>query len=842
MSQDIFERFSETSRRVLKTSEDIARSMNSGIESSHVLFALATTPGSLAYDILRDHMIGVDQIRVALQLDEFKSKTTKQLSDELKKVIYVAALKAADFNSYTIDSEHLLLALVSVKSSIAYKMIERIGSNPAVIRTQLETLFDEIAYIDELVPMAIEDEEADKDHLHSGGGDSMRDRFQSSMTATKTGTKKSGTPAIDYFTTDLTAKARKGELDPVIGREREIHRAMQILCRRNKCNPILTGEAGVGKTAIVEGLAQRIVSGHVPQPLKSKRIASLDMALLIAGTTYRGQFEERVKKLIDELVKVKDVILFIDEMHTLVGAGSAEGSLDMANILKPALVRGQLQIVGATTNDEYRKYIEKDPALERRFQRIQVNEPSLEETEQILVGIRARYESFHNLTITDEAIKAAVHFADRYINDRFLPDKAIDLIDEAAAALHLKAIADPLEQEIQKREMKRSEIKKKIEVLLAKEQFEQVGKLTAQELKIKDEIKDLQKQVVVKAEQRTISLENVAKVVAHWTGIPIADLIKEERARLLDLETLLKSRVVGQDDAISHVSRAIRRSRSGVADPKRPLGTFLFLGPTGVGKTELARGLAELVFGRSEALIKVDMSEFMERHNVSRLVGAPPGYVGYEESGKLTEAIRKQPYSVVLFDEIEKAHPEVFNILLQIMDEGILTDAKGRRVNFRNTVIILTSNIGMAQLTRQAAIGFQIPEDESQQAEYGKIEHHVRKSLKDTFQPEFLNRLDTTIIFKPLSKQTLLDIVTIHTDEFAARIKKDLGYELEITDAAKELIAERGYDPEYGARPIKRAIIELLQDPLAEAILSDKFKGHTLIRVLRKADALVFRK
>lgn len=842
MSQfDIFERFSETSRRVLKTSENIAKSMNTGIESSHVLFALATTPGSLAHDILRDHMIGVDQIRVALQMEEFKAQTPTGMSEELKKVIYIAGIKASDFNHYTIESEHLLLALVAAKTCVAYKIIERIGSNPAVIRTQIETLFDEIAYIDELVPLPSEQDKSDlPEHDHDHSIPSMPERMGAGV-STKTA-KQSATPALDYFTSDLTAKAKSGELDPVIGRETEIHRSMQILCRRTKCNPILTGEAGVGKTAIVEGLAQRIISGHVPQPLKGKKIAMLDMALLIAGTTYRGQFEDRVKKVVDELIKVGDTILFIDEMHTLVGAGSAEGSLDMANILKPALAKGKLQMIGATTNDEYRKYIEKDPALERRLQRIMVAEPTLEQTEEILFGIRARYESFHNVTITDEAIAAAITFSHRYINDRALPDKAIDLLDEAAASLHLKSVTDPLQLEIHKLEQKRAEIKRKIEVLLTKEHFEQVGKLTAQELKIKDDIKAIQKQVMTNQGVRTIDAAEIAHIVSNWTGVPVTDLIKEERQRLLKLEDQLKQRVVGQDAAIEHVAKSIRRSRSGVSDPKRPLGTFLFLGPTGVGKTELARTLAEQVFGKSDALVKVDMSEFMERHNLSRLVGAPPGYVGYEESGKLTEAVRKRPYSVVLFDEIEKAHPEVFHMLLQIMDEGILTDAKGRAVNFRNTIIILTSNIGMAELTRQGAIGFQMLGDATALNDYARMEHHVRKSLKDTFQPEFLNRLDHTIIFQPLTKPVLIQIVDVHLKEFQARMLKDLKLELEIEDAAKELIAERGYDPEFGARPIKRAITELLHDPLAEAVLSDKFKNQDKVRILRKGDVLVFRK
>lgn len=831
-SFDIFERFSETSRRVLVTGQNIAQSMNSGIETPHILLALTATPGSLAYDVLREHMISVDQIRLVLQMDEFRSTTPKGMSDELKKTVQAAAVKAADFNHYTIESEHLLLAVVSTKTSKAYKVIERIGVNPGVIRTQLETLFDELSYIDDLVPIE------DGRHHHPSHLDTQMPAPQ--RIGTKVG-HKSTTPALDYFTSDLTAQARQGELDPVIGRETEITRAMQILCRRVKSNPILTGEAGIGKTAIIEGLAQRIVAGFVPKPLKNKRIAMLDMALLVAGTSYRGQFEDRVKKVIDELVRTGNIILFIDEMHTLVGAGSAEGSLDMANILKPALAKGKLQLIGATTSEEYRKFIEKDPALERRLQRISIPEPTVEQAISMLKGIQGRYESFHNVTIEPTAIVAAVELSHRYINDRFLPDKAIDLLDEAAASLHLQSVNDPQMKQMVKIEQKLVEIRKKIEILAKKEAFEELGRLTATEMKLKDSAKAISRSQIAIHQTWTITAEDVARVVAQWTGVPVNNLIKEERVNLLKLEDALKARVIGQDDAIGAIAKAVRRSRSGVGDPKRPLGNFLFLGPTGVGKTELARVLAHHVFGKQEALIKVDMSEFMERHNVSRLLGAPPGYVGFDEAGKLTEAVRKQPYSVVLFDEVEKAHPDIFHILLQIMDEGILTDAKGRKVNFRNTIIILTSNIGMAALSRQAAIGFQSNAVEVDAA-YSKIEGFVKRALKDTFQPEFLNRLDQTIIFKPLAKTTVEQIAKLHVDELIARINKDFNLNLEIEQSALELIAESGFDPEFGARPIKRAIVDLLQDPLAEAILANRFKNMLVVRVLRKGNGLVFRK
>ncbi len=835
---DIFEKFSETARRVLKTSQSIAKSMNSGIESQHLLLALSAIPGSLAFDILREHMISLDQIRLVLRLEGFQTKPSNGMTDEVKKIIYSASQKASEFHHYTIESEHLLLGLVSDKHCTAYKVIEHVGVNPTVIRTQIETLFDDLSYIDELVPLPSEEDGEKLSDLES-----LREKMQNSLGTTKTATKQSATPALDYFTTDLTQLAKRGDLDPVIGRDTEVIRAMQILCRRTKNNPLLTGEPGVGKTAIVEGLAQRIMSGHVPAPLLNKRIVSLDLALLIAGTTYRGQFEDRVKKVIDELIKVGDAILFIDELHTLVGAGSAEGSLDMANILKPALAKGKLRLIGATTNEEFRQHIEKDAALERRLQRIMVAEPSPEHTEEILKGIRARYESFHNSTITDEAILSAIHLSIRYINDRYLPDKAIDLIDEAAASLHLDTLTNPIQKEIHRLDQKCGELKRKIEVLVSKDQYEQVGKLHAQELKMKEEIKTLRSKLTKEQDHRTITSTDVAKIVALWTGIPVLNLVREERLRLLNLESVLKERVVGQDEAIATISKAIRRNKTGVNDPKRPLGAFLFLGPTGVGKTELARSLAELVFGKPESLIKIDMSEFMEKHNVSRLVGAPPGYIGYDDGGKLTEAVRKQPYSVILFDEIEKANPSVFNILLQIMEDGVLTDAKGRHVSFRNAIIILTSNLGMKELSRQAAIGFQsMNANDVAKAAYDRIEQTVRRTLKDTFQPEFLNRLDGTIIFRPLTKPVLLAIVDVHVKQFRDRIAKDLGLSLTVEPAAQELLAERGYDPEFGARPIRRAIMELLQDPLAEAILSNKFKGNTEIRVLRKGDYLVFRK
>lgn len=849
---EIFEKFSETARRVLITSQKIANSMNSAIDTQHLLIALTVTPGTISHDILQEYMVSLDQIRLILSLHGLKTRASKGLTTNFKHILEQAVKKASQHHHITVDSEHLLLAITLEKKCIAYQVIERIGIDPLTVKKQIETYFQELAHLDDFI-LNQPDSPLHNPNPNELGGPKpfspMEERMsinpmnpaQSNLPAS---TKNSQTPALDYFTTDLTKQAKDGKLDPIIGRSREITRAIQILCRRTKNNIVLVGEPGVGKTAIAEGLAQRIAEGKIPALLSNKRLAQLDLALLVAGTTYRGQFEDRVKKVVDEIVKSGNVILFVDELHTLVGAGSAEGSLDLANILKPALAKGQIHLIGATTLDEYRKHIEKDTALERRLQQVLVEEPSPEEAIEILRGIREPYEKHHRITISDDAIIAAVYLSRRYISDRYLPDKAIDLVDEAAASTHLLSTTpNDIEEKIKLLEKEISRTRDQKEKEVEAENYEKAMRLKAKELKLTKELQLLKKKEKSIPKNLVITKENIAQIVSQWTGVPVTTLVNDEKTRLLQLESVLRSRIVGQEEAITTIAKAIRRSKTGVADSKRPLGSFIFLGPTGVGKTELAKVLAEHIYGREDALIKVDMSEFMERHNVSRLIGAPPGYVGYEESGKLTEAVRKKPYSVILFDEIEKAHPEVFNILLQILEDGYLSDAKGRRVNFRNTIIILTSNIGMAELNRQAAIGFHSVGNDKQanDQEYDRIKEKVTDQLKQSFRPEFLNRLDKVVIFRPLNKETIRQIVDIQIEDLRLRLASE-NIKIDVADEARNLIAEKGFDQEYGARPIRRAITEHIEDPLSEAILENRFSEGQIIRVLRKGDNLVFRK
>ncbi|HTC85264.1 MAG TPA: ATP-dependent Clp protease ATP-binding subunit, partial [Candidatus Acidoferrum sp.] len=638
---------------------------------------------------------------------------------------------------------------------------------------------------------------------------------------------------------NLTDAARAGKLDPVIGREKEIERVIQILSRRTKNNPALIGEPGVGKTAIAEGLAHRIVAGDVPETLLNKRVLTLDIGSLVAGTKYRGEFEERLKKIIEELRNTNDAVLFIDELHTLVGAGAAEGAIDAANILKPPLARGELQCIGATTLDEYRKYIERDAALERRFQPVMVEEPTLEQTIEILKGIRERYEQHHKVTITDEAVVAAADLSVRYITDRHLPDKAIDLIDEAASRVRLRyASAPPALREAQ-RDLER--ITKEKDAAINAQEYEQAATLRESEATAKETVETLRNewQAQVSADQPTVGEEEIAQVVAMWTGIPVTRIAQEESQRLLQMEESLHGRVIGQQEAIETVSKAVRRARAGLKDPKRPIGSFIFLGPTGVGKTELAKALAEFMFGSEDALIKIDMSEFMERHNVSRLVGAPPGYVGFDEGGQLTEAVRRKNYCVILLDEVEKAHPEVFNILLQILEDGHLSDAKGRRVDFRNSIIIMTSNLGAKQLQTNSALGFrQMGDSDATRAEasYDLMKEKVANELKQNFRPEFLNRIDATVVFRSLTVEEITQIV----DLMLARVRDQLRAQqmkLEVTDAAKQHIIKLGYDVAYGARPLRRVIQNMVEDVLAEHLLLGKYEPGTTIIVDKDQDS-----
>jgi len=831
---EIFNKFSENSRKILISAQKIAQSVNSSINSQHILLALAITPGTLVHSILEEHMISLDQIRLVISLGGTKNKKASPgLSLEGKRVLEKAVFLAKKYHHSQIDPEHILLAIVSSEDALGYEIISRVGSNPTTIHDQVADLFRDIEEVDlqnfrgsntQLqMPPSLNIEERASPHEISPIGEHIPAREKN---------------ILDYYTTDLTKLAADGKTDPLIGRERELIRMIQILSRRTKNNPVLVGEPGVGKTAIVEGLAERITQGKVPATILQRRIIMLDLALLVAGTMYRGQFEDRIKKILDEIEKLGNVILFVDELHTVVGAGSAEGSLDAANILKPSLAKGKIRLIGATTAEEYRKVIEKDSALERRLQKIQVEEPTAKETVEILKGLRPKYEEFHHVKITDEAIEAAVNLSRQYINDRFLPDKAIDLIDEAAAGRHLNR-ADPEILKIKNLEKQVGLIRIEKEKSLGLQDYQKASELRDLELRVAQEIESARKTHPPKIEE--IKAPDIARVLALWVNVPVENLAKSERQRLLHLDKLLKKYIIGQDEAIKKVTQAIRRRRIGISDPNRPIGSFIFMGPTGVGKTELARVLAQEKFGSREAIIKIDMSEFMERHNVSRLVGAPPGYVGFDEAGKLTEQVRRKPYSIILFDEIEKAHPEVFNILLQILEDGELTDAKGKKVNFRNTIIIMTSNLGVQQLNQQAAIGFSATGSQKRKLEenYQKMKNEILQSLKDEFRPELLNRIDNIVIFRPLNKKDLLKIIDMNLGQLSERLA-GLGFKVHFESKVRDLILKEGFDPNFGARPIRRAISELIEDPLSSEILAGKVQKNEKVAVRVKKREIVF--
>lgn len=795
---DKFEKFTERARKVLALAQEEARRFNHNyIGTEHLLLGLVREGEGVAARVLQSMGVQLPKVRSAVEFIIGRGESTVVgeigLTPRARKVIEYAVDEARRLGHHYIGTEHLLLGLVREGEGIAAGVLESLGVNLEKVRQQvLQVLAQGTAY-------------------------------QQRAQQTKT-------PYLDALGFDLTEAARLGKLDPVIGRQNEIERVMQILSRRTKNNPALIGEPGVGKTAIVEGLAQRIVAGDVPEPLQGKRLVALDIGALVAGTKYRGEFEERLKKIVAE-VKESGTILFIDELHTLVGAGAAEGAVDAANILKPALSRGEVQTIGATTLDEYRKYIERDAALERRFQPVIVNEPTVEETIEILKGIRERYEEHHKLKISDGALHAAAVLAARYVTDRFLPDKAIDLVDEAASRVRMYRSASPPSLKEARRGLE--SLRRELDAAVASQEFELAAELRERERQLVQRIQELEQHWREEQgqEEPVVTEEDIAQVVSMWTGIPLTRLHTEESERLLHMEEALHERVIGQDEAISTLARAVRRARAGLKDPRRPIGTFIFLGPTGVGKTLLARALAEFMFGSEDALIKIDMSEFMERHTVSRLVGAPPGYIGYEEGGQLTEAVRRKPYSVILLDEIEKAHPEAFNILLQIMEDGNLTDAKGRRVDFRNTILIMTSNIGAELIQREGTLGFAVAEDPGKKAQidYQAMKDKVLSQLKQTFRPEFLNRIDAVIVFHPLTPEHVRQIVDLELK----RIRKQLAEQqigLEVTDAAKDLLAKRGYDRQFGARPLRRIIQNLIEDPLAEAILAGRFKpGSTVL-------------
>ena len=790
-----FERFSEGARKVLARAQIEAQRLgHSYIDTEHILLGIVAEETGVAAKVLINLGIPLKKVQAAVEFVVGKGdkQTTGDISlaPRAKKVIELAVDEARHFNSNYIGTEHLLLGLIRGKEGVASNVLDSLGITIEKTR-----------------------EEVNK-------------TIRQQATRARTSRSSSRTPTLDQVGTDLTALATAGKLDPIVGRSKEIERVIQILSRRTKNNPALIGEPGVGKTAIVEGLAQQIVSGKVPEALQNKRIIILDIGSLVAGTKYRGEFEERLKKIIEEEKTAGNCILFIDEMQTIVGAGAAEGAVDAANILKPPLSRGELQCIGATTLDDYRKYIEKDPALERRFQSVLVAEPSAEETLAILRGISSRYEDFHRLTISDEALQSATSLASRYIPDRRLPDKAIDLIDEASSRVRIKRGSAPMGLTESRQALEN--MRKEKESAIASQQYEYSAELRDREVQLIEKLNLIEKEWQIKQEKGkpTVTADDIAEVCNMWTGIPVIQLTSAETERLLQMEETIHHRIIGQDEAITTIAKAVRRARAGLKEVRHPIGAFIFLGPTGVGKTELVRALSEFMFGSEDALIRIDMSEFMERHSVARLVGAPPGYVGYEEGGQLTEAVRHKSYCCILLDEIEKAHYDVFNILLQIFDDGHLTDAKGRRVDFRNSIIIMTSNIGAELIKRETNIGFttHIDNKENQQAEYQKMKEKVLGEMKKRFRPEFLNRLDATVVFHTLSKEHIRKIVDLMLSQVTQSLKeKDIS--IEITNSAKDLIGKKGYDPVFGARPLRRTIQNLVEDPLAESMLQGNFSS-----------------
>ena len=803
---DKFDKFTERARKVLTLAQEEAQRFNHNyIGTEHLLLGLVREGDGVAARVLSNMGVQLPKVRSAVEFIIGRGETMIMgeigLTPRAKKVIELAVDEARRLNHHYIGTEHLLLGLVREGEGIAAGVLESLGVNLEKVRAQVMQVVSQ----------------------------------SSSYSQSKQQTK---TPYMDALGVDLTQAARTEKLGPLIGRSMEIDRVMQILSRRTKNNPALIGEPGVGKTAIVEGLAQRIISGDVPEQLQNKRLIALDIGALVAGTKYRGEFEERLKKIVGE-VKETGSILFIDELHTLVGAGAAEGAVDAANILKPALSRGEVQTIGATTLDEYRKYIERDAALERRFQPVQVEEPSVDETILILTGIRSLYEDHHKLKISDDALKAAANLAARYVTDRFMPDKAIDLIDEAASRVRMyRSAAPPSHKEAM---AGLHSLQRELEAAVNGQEFELAAELRDREFKLRERIESQEQELrdTQSHDEIYVTEEDVAQVVAMWTGIPIVRIAGEESERLLHMEEALHERIIGQDEAIETLSKAVRRARAGIKNPKRPIGSFIFLGPTGVGKTELAKTLAEFMFGSEEHLIKIDMSEFMERHSVSRLVGAPPGYVGYEEGGQLTEAVRRKSYSVILLDEIEKAHPEAFNMLLQIMEDGNLADAKGRKVDFRNTIIIMTSNVGAEQIIGDMTLGFAFKEEagKAEQREYDQMREKVMGQLKHTFRPEFLNRIDAVIVFHSLTKEQIRLIVDIELERVRVQLAEQQ-ITLLVTEAAMDLLGERGYDHTYGARPLRRIIQNLIEDPLAEGLLNSRYQQGATVQVDVEEDLL----
>ena len=813
----MYERFTDRARKVMQLANQEAQRFNHEyIGTEHILLGLVKEGSGVAANVLRN--LDVDLRKIRLEVEKLVQSGPEMVTigklpqtPRAKKVIEYSMEEARNLNHNYVGTEHILLGLLREQEGVAAQVLMNLGM-------KLEDVREEVL---NLLGHGMESADVGGERGRGEGGNSGGESGSSSKSG------KSKTPALDSFGRDLTELARQGKLDPVIGRQREIERAVQILCRRSKNNPVLLGEAGVGKTAIVEGFAQRVVDGEVPEILADKRIVVLDLAMMVAGTKYRGQFEERIKAVMNEVRRARNTILFIDELHTLVGAGGAEGAIDAANVLKPALSRGEIQCIGATTLDEYRKYIEKDNALARRFQEITVEPTNIEETIEILKGLRERYEEHHRVKYTDEAVKAAVEMSERYITARCLPDKAIDVIDEAGARVRLNSMSKP--PDLKDLDVEVERLNKEKEDAVANQDFEKAANLRDQADKLKKKKEQQTKEWREKSRETDglVDEEVICEVVSKMTGIPLTRLSTEDSKRLMNMEADLHKRVVSQEQAVTAVSKAVRRSRSGLKDPKRPTGCFVFAGPTGVGKTLLAKALAETLFGDADALIHIDMSEYMEKHNVSRLIGAPPGYVGYEEGGQLTEKIRRRPYAVVLLDEIEKAHPDVFNMLLQVMEEGRLTDSFGRNVDFRNTILILTTNAGADAIKNEAAFGFQRPEDD---ASYEGMKTRVMEQIERVFRPEFLNRLDDTIIFRHLNKEDLKLVVDFEMSKVIERLKVR-GYDLDLTDAAKEFVITKGSNLDYGARPLRRSIEQRIEDPLSEELLQGTFDGKNTIVV-----------
>lgn len=810
------ERYTEKAKEALVLAGEAAEDLGSRtVGTEHLLVGLIEEGSGTAAKVLEANDVKLERVleleqKLVSSYQNTKLREKDGYTPSARHVLENSYREAVRFRAPLIGTEHILMALLKESDCVAIRLLNTLNINIQKI------------YIDLLSAMG-EDGAARKEEFvqgRSGKGQGVE------------------TPTLDEYSRDLTELAAQGKLDPVIGREKEIQRVIQILSRRTKNNPCLIGEPGVGKTAVTEGLAQMIASGAVPETIKGKRVVIMDLSGMVAGSKYRGEFEERIKNVLKEVSEAGNVLLFIDEIHTIIGAGGAEGALDASNIMKPSLARGEIQLIGATTIDEYRKYIEKDPALERRFQPVTVEEPTEEEAIAILKGLRPKYEEHHKVTITDNAIKAAVQMSSRYINDRFLPDKAIDLIDEASSKVRLTVFVEP--KGVKELEAEIKALEKEKEEAIKAEAYEQAGEIKKKQEKKREKVKKIME--AWEEEKRSKALfvdeDEIADVVSGWTKIPVNKLKEEETERLLKLESILHERVVGQEEAVVAVSKAIRRGRVGLKDPKRPIGSFLFLGPTGVGKTELCKALAEAMFGTENALIRVDMSEYMEKHSVSKMIGSPPGYVGFEGGGQLSEKVRRNPYSVVLFDEVEKAHPDVFNILLQVLDDGHITDSQGHKIDFKNTVVIMTSNAGAENIIAPKHLGFTSNDDE--QAKYNRMKNGVMDEVKRLFKPEFLNRIDEIIVFHPLNKSHMKEIVTIMLNTVAKRTKQQMSIKLNAGDDVKEFLVEKGYDEKYGARPLKRTIQQMVEDKLAEAVLEGKVREGDSVKIILKDDQLKF--